>query len=236
MELRGIVKKYGEFVALRNLDLKVKRGEVFGVMGASGAGKTTLLRVMAAIEQQSSGDMYYDGRVVDERRRDYVRIKTTMVFQRTILFNTSVYKNIAYGLRLRGHPRGEINRQVRAILKMIGMDAYENKMAKKLSGGEQQRISLARALVLEPELLLLDEPTANLDPSNAANVEEAIKKIRGNTTVVFATHNLFQAKRLSDRLAFISDGILVEEGLSEDIFRNPGDRRTKDFINGKTVY
>lgn len=232
LKLENIWKIYDEAV-LKDVNLEVKRRELLAIMGPIGSGKTTLLKILAGIEEPTRGTIYYDGKKTE---RKYLRSRATMVFQRAIVFDTTVYKNVSYGLRVRDYPRNEIGGRVRNILKWIGMDGYEEKRAKKLSGGEQQKVSLARALVIEPEVLLLDEPTANLDPSTAKKIEELIIKIKNERTVVLATHNLFQARRLSDRTAFIYDGKIIEEGKTEELFQNPKDGRTRDFLQGKTVF
>jgi len=236
VKLENIWKIYDGITALEDISLEIRCGETFATMGPSGSGKTTLLKIMAALDEKTRGTVYYDGRKVDKNLRDYVRSKSTMVFQKTVLFNTTVYKNVAYGLKIRHYSGSEIKRRVKEMLRRMNIERYERKPAKKLSGGEQQRVSLARALVLEPELLLLDEPTANLDLANATKIEEIIKSIKGETTIVLATHNLFQARRLSDRIALIINGSVVEQGPSEELFRNPRNEKTKDFINGKTVF
>jgi tungstate transport system ATP-binding protein len=141
------------------------------------------------------------------------------VFQRTILFNTTVYKNLAYGLKLRGFSKSEIDTEIRTSLELFQLDDYKYRAARSLSGGEQQRVSLARALVLQADLLLLDEPTANLDPQSTTIIEEAISRINqeNETTIVLATHNLFQAENLTERGALFLDGQLIELGTLSEI-------------------
>lgn len=146
-----------------------------------------------------------------------------MVFQKTILFNTSVYKNLAYGLKFRGVPKREIDKRVKDILRIVGLEGYEKRWAKSLSGGEQQRVSLARAIVLDTEVLLLDEPTANLDPRNASIIEDTILTVnreRG-TTIIMATHNMFQAKTLADRVAIIMGGEIKQISTPKEVFFTP---------------
>ncbi len=235
VELRNIFKKYGDITALKDISLEIKKGEIFSVMGVNGAGKTTLLRIIAGIDKPTSGEFYYNNRRVENNYRHHVRRNCTMVFQRCVLFDTTVYKNITYGLNLRGYSRKETEMKVSDALKKLKLDGYENKPAKRISGGEQQRVSLARALVLDPELMLLDEPTLNLDPGNAAIIEKVINDIKDETTVVLATHDLYQVKKISDRVAHILDGTIVEIGSSKDIFKNPRDERTLKFINKEII-
>jgi len=238
IELKDVTKKYGEIVALNKASLKVVKGEVLSLIGPNGSGKTTMLRIMAGIEEPTSGEIHFDGMRIHDGNMDKVRSRGTMIFQRTVLFNTNVYKNLAYGLKLRGHSKTEIKEKVREALRIVKLEGYERRLAKKLSGGEQQRLSLARALILGTELILLDEPTANLDPYNVSMMEEMISKINRdfNTTIVMATHNMFQAKRLGKKVAFLLDGEVVEIGDADEIFENPQDKRTEYFIKGEMIY
>jgi len=222
-ELRDVTKRYGDVTALDDVNLKVGRGEIFTIMGPNGSGKTTLLRIMASIDKPTSGEVYFDGVMVNDSNRSQVRTKSTMVFQKTALFTTTVYDNIAYGLRLREYSRREIDEKIEEVLKLVRLEGYEKRPARRLSGGEQQRVSLARALVLDAELLLLDEPTANLDPKNVSIIEEAISYANRefDTTVVMATHNMFQAENITKRAALLLGGTIAEIGTAQEIFRAP---------------
>jgi len=223
IEVKRITKQYGDITALDDVSLKVDRGEIFTIIGPNGSGKTTMLRIMAGIEEPTSGDVYFNGVRVDKDSSSEVRAKSTMVFQRTALFNTTVQKNIAYGLKLRGCSKKQIEDRVKDTLRTVRLEGYEKRWAKKLSGGEQQRVSLARALALDTELLLLDEPTANLDPKNVSIIEETISWVnreRG-TTVVMATHNMFQAETLTHRAALLLGGRIMQVGTTREIFGAP---------------
>jgi len=235
VRVENLTKTYEDHRALDGVSLEVKKGEIFCVMGHSGAGKTTLLRILALLERPDSGEYVFDGRPVNWSRPGELRKQVTMVFQSPVMFNTTVFKNIAYGLRLRGYSKAEIERKVREVLSLVRLEGYENRKAKTLSGGEKQRVAIARAIVLEPKLLLMDEPTANLDPTNAAIIEDIVKEItkENGTTIVFSTHNMFQAKRLADRVAHMYAGRIVEVGKTRDIFENPRNELTKRFINGE---
>jgi tungstate transport system ATP-binding protein len=158
-----------------------------------------------------------------------------MVFQRSVNFNKTVYKNVAYGLELKKMSENEIKRRVMKVLDLVGIRKFAGRRSKKLSGGEQQRVAIARALVLEPELLLLDEPTANLDPKNTLEIERIINRIKKRTTVVIATNNPFQASRLSDRVACLLNGRLIGEGTPREIIDRPRDARIKKFVRGELV-
>lgn len=232
-ELRGINKKYDGVSAINDLFLEVGRSNVLSIIGPNGSGKTTLLRMMALLDKPTSGKIYWKGEMIDGTNVAALRGKITMVFQRSLFFNRTVYENVAYGLELRKLRDEEVKLRVMDALELVGMRRFTNRRAKKLSGGEQQRMAIARALVLEPELLLLDEPTSNLDPKNTLAIEGIIRGIRGKTTVVFASNNPFQAKRLSDQVAFLMDGNLIKYGSSKEILNRPNDERIKKFIRGE---
>jgi tungstate transport system ATP-binding protein len=226
---------------LDKISFEVIRGETFVVIGPSGVGKTTLLRLIDLLEYPSGGRLSFTGQ--DTTRLDnYDRLKLRrrigMVFQSTILFNTSVYSNVAYGLKLRDKPQDIEEKSVSRALKTVGLQNFKQRYAKTLSGGEAQRVAIARILAYEPELLLLDEPTANLDPTNTSTVEKAIQKAKEEygATVIIATHNMFQAKRLGDRVALLLDGKFVEVSDPETMFTNPKEPVTRAFIRGELIY
>ena len=219
-ELNNVTKIYGEITALNNITLKIPRNQIFTIIGPNGSGKTTLLKILAFLERPTKGTLLFDGELVKERNLDRLRLNSTMVFQKTTLFDTTVAKNIAYGLRLRGSSKNEIAEKIRNALRIVRLEGYEKRHAKKLSGGEQQRVALARALALNTKLLLLDEPTANLDPKNACIIEEIIATVNreSKATIVMATHNMFQAKNLPQRIALITNGKISEVGTPAEIF------------------
>ncbi len=225
IELRNVTVKYGDLTALEDVTLSVHEGEFFTIVGPNGSGKTTMLRVMAGLEYPTRGEVRFRGKKIDKSTLEMLRAKSTLVFQKTVMFNTSVFKNVAYGLKARGFSEEEIRRRVREALKVVKLEGFEDRHAKALSGGEQQRVSLARAMVLGTELLLLDEPTANLDPKNASIIEEAIAYIRDKkgVTVVMSTHNMFQARRLAERVAVIIDGKIRHIGYADEVFGEPSD-------------
>jgi len=220
VELRNITKHFGETIALNDVSLEIAEKEVFTLLGPNGSGKTTLLRIMASIEKPTKGDVFFHSERICDSNRMQVRRMCTMVFQRTALFNSTVYKNVAYGLKLRGYSKRDTEEGIRNSLTLVQLQGYEKRQAKKLSGGEQQRVSLARALALETELLLLDEPTANLDPKNASIIESTISRVNREfgTTVVMATHNILQAQNLTKKIVFLSAGKIVTMGPAKKIF------------------
>jgi tungstate transport system ATP-binding protein len=222
----NITKRREDTTALDDVNLKIEEGEIFSIIGPNGAGKTTLLRILACIDKPTKGELYLDGVKVDDRNRSRFREKVTMVFQRNVLLSTSIYNNIAYGLRLRKCSKKEISERIKNVLHLVKLEGYEKRPASRLSGGERQRVSLARALVLDTELLLLDEPTANLDPENVSIIEEAVTHVNQelNSTVVMSTHNMFQARRITGKAALLLRGKITEVGTVNEIFQSPSDK------------
>ena len=235
LELQNVSKSYGAIKAVTNVSLKVKAKETLAILGPNGAGKTTLLKIMAGLLQPDSGTILYHGNPVSGGM-DELRRRVTMVFQKPTMFNTSVYGNVAYGLKIRGIPETEIKVKVKETLKLVGLEKFEDRRAKELSGGEQQKVALARALAVQPEILLLDEPTSNLDSASAFSFEQTLKKIRFKTVIVLATHNVFQAKRLATRIIYMSSGVIIEDSPAEEFFRQPKSLEASKFISGETFF
>lgn len=219
-ELRDLSKVYGDKTVLDGINLQVYEGEILALLGPNGSGKTTLLKILAFIENPTSGEVKFQNKTVSLKDVERARMQSTLVFQKTIAFDTSVYNNIAYGLKIRKVPKNARDEEIRNAIRFVKLEGFEKRPARKLSGGEQQRLAIARALVLRTKLLLLDEPTANLDPRNAAILEEVIATVNREmkTTVVMATHNMFQAKTLPQRIALMSDGRITEVGTPIEIF------------------
>jgi tungstate transport system ATP-binding protein len=217
--------------------LEVRRGEVLGLLGPTGAGKSTLLRLLAGLEPPAAGRLRFGEHTLDGAALPVaVRRGITLVFQRPLLLAGSVRANVEYGLRLRGRDRHA--ERVSALLDRMKLGQLASRSARTLSGGEAQLVALARALVLQTEVLLLDEPTVSLDPARVALVEEVVREAhqeRG-ATVVWATHNLFQARRVADRVAFLLDGRLVESAPTQQFFNAPRDPRSAAFARGEMVY
>jgi tungstate transport system ATP-binding protein len=235
--LEGVRHRYGGRAVLEISRLEVHGGEVLCLVGPTGAGKSTLLRLLAGLERPSAGRLWLGENRLDERDLPLeVQRRQTLLFQRPLLLAGTVRANVAYGLRLRGLGRGRP--RVEAVLSRLGLSDLAGRHARSLSGGEAQLVALARALVLEPEVLLLDEPTAHLDPARVALVEGAVRDdhARRGTTLVWATHNLFQARRVADRVALLLDGRLVELAPAEEFFDRPRDPRTSAFVRGEMVY
>ena len=220
VELANVSKHFNDRCVLDNLNLQVQEGEILALLGPNGSGKSTLLKILALLLPHDGGEIRFHGVKVTGKNLELLRLQSTLVFQKTLLLNTSVFNNVAYGLKIRKMPKEKIAPEVHRALKLVKLEGFEKRPAKKLSGGEQQRVSMARALVLQTKLLLLDEPTANLDPKNAAIVEEVISAVNQQLkiTVVMATHNMFQAESLPTRIALINEGRITEVGAPSDVF------------------
>lgn len=239
--LRGVTKAYpGRSRPVLSIDgeIEIRRGEVVAIVGPSGAGKSTLLRLLAMIERPTSGAIEAFGEPLTASAAPplALRRRATLVYQRPLLQSASVRDNAAFGLRVRG--QRDHRAQVEAALDRVKMGHLARAHARSLSGGEAQRVALARALVIEPEALLLDEPTANLDPYNVSVIEDAVRALNRDrgTTVVLVTHNVFQAKRLSSRAVLLLDGQAVETSDAKTFFETPRDPRTAAFVRGEMVY
>jgi tungstate transport system ATP-binding protein len=235
--LKNVVQSYGDSTVLEIAELELPVGDVLCLLGPTGAGKSTLLRLLAGLERPTCGGIrFHDADFDGNNLPPPIRRRITMVHQRPHLLTGTVQFNVEYGLRIRRVPDGRD--KVRAMLKRLGMEGLAEQSAQTLSGGQVQLVALARALVIEPEVLLLDEPTANLDPARVALVEDVVREMRKKDamTIVWATHNLFQARRIANRVALLWNGQLVEVGSTEPFFQSPSDLRTREFVEGRAVY
>lgn len=232
LHLEKLYKKYDGLEALNNLTFDAHQGQLISLVGANGSGKTTLLRIIAGLDFPNNGKIIFNGRelnIIDLRKI------ATLVFQKSIMFNTTVFKNVSFGLKVRNIDNKKICKKVLDSLASVSLKGFENKKAINLSGGEQQRVALARAFIIEPQILLLDEPTANLDPSNAIIIENTIKKIleRKSCIIIMATHNLHQARRLSSFIAHLHYGRIIEFSESKKFFTQPENNITQKFVSGE---
>ena len=237
-QLCDISKAYDGRCVVQVPELDIYQGEIFCVVGPSGAGKSTLLRLLNFLEPPTAGRIrFLDAEFSASKPMPLeYRRRVTSVFQRPILLNRTVWANVNYGLWLRGHRHA--GGLVKAALEQVGLLDLARQQARTLSGGELQRVALARAMVLRPDVLLMDEPTANLDPYNVSLIEDIVRTLnreRG-TTVVLVTHNVFQAKRLAHRVALLLECRLVEVADAHTFFESPRDARTGAFVRGEMVY
>jgi tungstate transport system ATP-binding protein len=236
--IANLTKRYQQRQVLAVEALDIKQGEIFALIGPSGSGKSTLLRILNFLETPSSGQIHFEGAVFSASGEMPLglRRRVTTVFQRPILLNRSVQDNVAFGLNLIG--KGEDRQAIQMALEAVGMEKLAHQRARTLSGGEAQRVALARAMALRPDVLLLDEPTANLDPFNVTLIENIIQRLNQElgTTIVLVTHHIFQAKRLARRTAFILDGAIVEINDTAQLFMSPQDPRTRAFLGGEMIY
>jgi tungstate transport system ATP-binding protein len=235
----ALTQSYNGRIIVQIERLDIYEGEILAIVGPSGAGKSTLLRLLNFLEQPTSGYLTFEQSSLNgsvpplETRR-----KVTTVFQTPVLLNRSVAANVGYGLKVRGQDKKIVEQAVTETLERVGLIKLAHQSARTLSGGEAQRVALARALVIQPTVLLLDEPTANLDPYNVKLIEDIVaeeNRQRG-TTVVLVTHNVFQAKRLADRTSLLLEGRLVEIAATPTFFETPSDPRTAAFVRGEMVY
>jgi len=227
-----LVERNGRDV-LRVDSLDIQRGETLTVVGPNGAGKSTLLLVLARLLKPSHGEVLYDGRSLKQWNELEYRRRISFVFQAPLLMDMTVEQNVALGLKFRGTPKEERHERARKWMKQLGVESLSKRRAGELSGGEAQRVSLARAFVLEPELLLLDEPFAALDPPTHAKLLEDLSGIlkQDHRTAVFVTHNLSEAARLSHRIAVIVGGALRQVGTAKQIKSKPADETVAAFLH-----
>ena len=239
IETLNLYQRFDGQEILRNINLNVERGEVFALIGPTGAGKTTLLRLINLLDLPASGKIYFDKTDTDKsaRLRLEMRRRMAFVFQRPVVFNMSVYDNIACGLKWRKESKTDISQKVASILDMVALSDHKVRNARTLSGGEVQRVAIARAIVSEPELLLLDEPSANLDPVSAARIETLITDIirQYNTTIIMATHDMSQGQRLADRVGVLLNGEILQTGDWEGVFNSPQNREIANFVGVENI-
>lgn len=235
VQISDLCKKYDGKPVLNIDSLTFEQGRIHVIIGPNGSGKSTLVNIISGLDKADHGTVTYGSR---KESFEEVKGSITLVMQHPYLFNTTVFSNIAYGLRCRGIDRKQTELLVKEAAERVNLSAFLARKASTLSGGEMQRVALARALVLKPELLLLDEATVNLDPESIGIIERVIRDFQTATgaTVVFITHNIFQAKRIAERVYLIMDGRIIEEGSREKTFGNPESRITREFLGGELIF
>jgi ABC-type Fe3+/spermidine/putrescine transport system ATPase subunit len=238
--LKNINKQFGELVAVKEVDLVIAPGEFVCFLGPSGCGKTTLLRIITGFEQQTSGDVIYDDKVINDvipQKRDF-----GIVFQSYALFpNMTVHQNVAFGLKMRKMPPKLIDERVSEILKLVGLAQWERHYPSQLSGGQQQRVALGRAIAIKPKVLLLDEPLSALDAKIRIRLRTVIKKLQEElgVTMIYVTHDQEEALALADRVVIMRDGEIRQIGSPWEIYKQPKTSfiaefvGTSNFITGK---
>ncbi|MFM8784645.1 MAG: phosphate ABC transporter ATP-binding protein PstB [Phycisphaerales bacterium] len=236
---------YGEFHALKGISLEIPKNRVTAFIGPSGCGKSTFLRWMNRMNDaipgaRAAGTLTLDGDSLLARELDVVELRRRvgMVFQKPNPFPKSIYDNVAFGPRLhRKFSRADLDELVESALRAAALwDEVKDRLgasALGLSGGQQQRLCIARAVAVGPEVLLMDEPCSALDPRSTARIEELIRELEADYTIVIVTHNMQQAARVSDRTAFFYEGSLVELGDTDEIFTNPRNKQTEDYVSGR---
>ncbi len=251
IETRGLRVYYGDFLAVRDVDLRIPRNRVTAIIGPSGCGKSTVLRALNRMNDliphvRVQGTVLFEGQDIYGPEVDPVEVRRRigMVFQKPNPFPKSIYENVAWGVRINGFQgsRKELDDLVEQALRGAALwDEVKDKLGQSglsLSGGQQQRLCIARAIAVRPQIILMDEPASALDPIATLKIEELMRRLAENYTILVVTHNMQQAARVSDYTAFFTTdpgrtGHLVEFGPTEQIFTNPKDRRTEDYITGR---
>ncbi|MBR2650482.1 MAG: amino acid ABC transporter ATP-binding protein [Clostridia bacterium] len=236
IQLSHLKKTFGDHEVLRDISLSVSRGEVISVIGSSGSGKSTMLRCINLLETPTGGKIYFDGKDIESEEvklTDY-RAKVAMVFQQFNLFNNmSALDNcVRPQMIVLKRTRAEAEKIAKEYIEKVGMSAYINARPAQLSGGQKQRIAIARALSMHPEVILFDEPTSALDPEMVGEVLEVMKNLASaGYTMIVVTHEMGFAREVSDRVIFMDNGYIVEEGSPEELFSSPKQERTKEFLS-----
>ena len=230
IRLKNLVMEFDGERILDNINLYINDHEFLTLLGPSGCGKTTTLRIIGGFLTPTSGDVLFDGTRMNDVPAYKRQINT--VFQRYALFpHLDVYDNIAFGLRIARLPKDEIDRRVTEMLEVVSLKGYETRKITSLSGGQQQRVAICRALALNPEIMLFDEPTSALDPEITNEVLKVIKSLADDgMTMIIVTHEMYFAKNISDRIIFMDNGVIAEEGTPKQIFEEPKNARTREFI------
>lgn len=238
IKLKNLYKRFGDLEVLKGIDLEVKEGEVISIIGPSGTGKSTLLRCLNYLDRPEKGSLKIDDIEVDFENTNkdeiyFLRQKSSMVFQNYNLFkNKTVIENLLLPLiDVQRKNKDEAYKEALDLLKLVGLEDKKAEYPSKLSGGQEQRVGIARAMAVDPKVILFDEPTSALDPELVGEVLDVIKKLADEKmTMLIVTHEMSFAESISDRILFMDGGIIEEEGSPEEVFRNPKNIRTKKFL------
>lgn len=235
IDIQRLSKSFGSHEVLKDINFSVNKGEVVCIIGSSGSGKSTLLRCVNLLEKPSGGKIIYNGENILDDKHDIQQYRTHlgMVFQQFNLFNNhDVLSNCVVGqVKVLKRSKAEAEKIAMMYLKVVGMDKYVNAKPRHLSGGQKQRVAIARALSMEPDVMLFDEPTSALDPEMVGEVLKVMKELaESGLTMLIVTHEMEFAKEVSDRVVFMDKGVIAEEGPPEQIFNNPTQERTREFL------
>lgn len=235
IKVNNLEKKFGQNLVLKDINMEVQKGEVVTIIGSSGSGKSTLLRCLNLLEEPTSGEILYKNENILDKKFDLraYRTKVGMVFQNFNLFeNKTVLQNCTLSQeKVLKISKKDAEEKAKKFLQLVGMDQYINAKPSQISGGQKQRVAIARALCMDPEVLLFDEPTSALDPEMVGEVLEVMTKLaKKGITMIVVTHEMDFAREVSTRVLFMNERIILEEGSPEEIFTNPKNQRTKDFL------
>jgi putative spermidine/putrescine transport system ATP-binding protein/spermidine/putrescine transport system ATP-binding protein len=237
VQLKGIIKHYGNVVAVQKLDLVFEEGSLVTLLGPSGCGKTTILRMIAGLETPTEGDIYIKGKRVNDipiHKRNL-----GMIFQNYALFpHKTIFDNVAFGLKYRDVAKNEVEGKVKKALEMVRLPGVENRMPSQLSGGQQQRIAMARAIVIEPDVLLMDEPLSALDENLREEMRREIDNLQQmlGVTTVFVTHDQREALSMSDKIVVMNEGLKQQEGSPEEVYNLPNNHFVADFLGHSNFF
>lgn len=234
IEVKNLIKNFGELEVLKDISRTFSDGEVVCIIGPSGSGKSTFLRCINLLEEPTGGSIFIDGILISEKNINEVRQKMGMVFQNFNLFpHMTVLDNVAVGpIQVKKTEPEQAKQLASKLLKSVGLSDKESSYPSSLSGGQKQRVAIARALAMEPEVMLFDEPTSALDPEMVGEVLDVMKGLaHSGMTLLIVTHEMGFAREVADRVLFIDEGVIVEEGTPAQIFSSPQNPRTKEFLS-----
>lgn len=234
IEIKKLYKSYGDNEVLKGIDQTVSEAEVLCIVGPSGSGKSTMLRCINLLEVPTSGEVYIDGELVTSKNINEIRTKMGMVFQNFNLFpHMTVLENVTCApINVKGVSKADAEAKAMELLTRVGLDNKANAYPRSLSGGQQQRVAIARALVMDPEIMLFDEPTSALDPEMVGEVLDVMKDLaKEGLAMIVVTHEMGFAKEVADKVIFMDEGDIVEQGTPEEVLVNPSEERTKNFLS-----
>ena len=234
IEIKKLYKSYGDNEVLKGIDQTVSEAEVLCIVGPSGSGKSTMLRCINLLEVPTSGEVYIDGELVTSQNINEIRTKMGMVFQNFNLFpHMTVLANVTCApINVKGVSKADAEAKAMELLTRVGLDNKANAYPRSLSGGQQQRVAIARALAMDPEIMLFDEPTSALDPEMVGEVLDVMKDLaKEGLAMIVVTHEMGFAKEVADKVIFMDEGVIVEQGTPEEVLVNPSEERTKNFLS-----